>query len=328
MMALSDLAPGVAICVAIVGVSILLEQVTGLPSLGVAICLGIAFSVLSTPKAIEKGVQFSSDTILKLGIVCLGAGLSFSDVQSLGLAPIIVAFIAVCLCILTALCVGYALRRSPSYGLVTGGGVGICGTAAVAALGACVPRGARNVTDAEIAICVVVITLLSAVGVVAYPQIAAVFQLNETETGIFLGGTIHGVGQAIAAGHAQSQDAGDAATLTKLLRVSLLIPIVMVASVMQRKTSTSIVTRLPLFLAGFLLLMIASNANLIPEAGKLLAALVAKISLLIAMSGLGLKTRIAELKQASLELPLLLTAYSVALLIAILAILLLNRTIT
>ena len=325
-MALFSIAPGLAVCGLIVGASVLLEWQTGIPALVTAIGLGIPVSAFWAPAMIEPGIKFASDTLLKTGIICLGAGLSFVDVKALGAMPLVVAIIAVALCIALALVVAYASGRLTSYGLVTGGGVGICGTAAIAALGACVPRGALNITDAEIAICIVVVTLLSAVGVIVYPQIAVAFQLNPTETGMFLGGTIHGVGQAIAAGHAQSPETAAAATITKLLRVSLLVPLVLAACIMRLGSSTKIIARLPLFLGGFVLLMGARSYGLIPDAGITFAAIVAKLCLLIAMAGLGLKTRIADLKQASPGLPILLTGYSLVLLVAILAILLLNRT--
>jgi len=223
MMVLSDLAPGVTICSIIVGVSVLFEWQTGTPALVGAICLGMVFSLFWTFPIIDQGVEFSSNVVLKFGISCLGVGLPFSEVQALGALPIVVASFAVGLCLLLTLVVAYSSGRFASYGFVTGGGVGICGSAAIAALGACVPRGARNITDAEIVICIVAVTLLSAVGVILYPQIASAFRLTDTDTGILLGGTIHGVGQAITAGHSQSLIAGEAATITKLIRVSLLV---------------------------------------------------------------------------------------------------------
>ena len=43
------------------------------------------------------------------------------------------------------------------------------------------------------------------------------------KSGIFLGATIHDVAQVVGAGYGISGEAGDAATLTKLLRVATLV---------------------------------------------------------------------------------------------------------
>ncbi len=324
-MVLSDYFPGVAVAAGLVGVAVVIERLTGAPALISAICLGAVLSTLWTTSVLAPGIRFVSDGVLKLGIICLGAGLSFSDVHALGATPLLTAGLAVGLCLSLALAVSHFLGRSSGHGLVTGGGVGICGAAAIAALGTGVPRDQSNITEAEIAVCVITVTLLSALCVVFYPQIALWMQLDEVDTGVLLGATIHGVGQAIGAGHAQSVEAGQAATITKLIRVALLVPVVLIACAMRGKGIRDFVANLPLFLLGFVALMAARNFEVLSETVVKVTSLASTIFLLVAMAGLGLRTRVTDLKNTSPGLPLLLTGYSLVLLLAVLVVLSLKR---
>ena len=73
---------------------------------------------------------------------------------------------------------------------------------------------------------VLIVTALSTIAMVTYPILASAIGFNETEAGIFLGGTIHDVAQVVGAGYSISETAGNTATIIKLFRVALLIPIV------------------------------------------------------------------------------------------------------
>ena len=73
---------------------------------------------------------------------------------------------------------------------------------------------------------VLIVTALSTIAMVTYSILASAIGFNETEAGIFLGGTIHDVAQVVGAGYSISETAGNTATIIKLFRVALLIPIV------------------------------------------------------------------------------------------------------
>ena len=79
------------------------------------------------------------------------------------------------------------------------------------------------------------VTVLSTMAMVAYPVVVHVLDIGETGGGVFLGGTIHDVAQVVGAGFSISEPIGDTATLVKLIRVSLLAPVVLVASVIIQR---------------------------------------------------------------------------------------------
>ena len=78
-------------------------------------------------------------------------------------------------------------------------------------------------TERDTILAVIVVTALSTLAMIFYPQIALHLGLGDTEAGIFIGGTIHDVAQVIGAGFSISDRAGDISTYVKLLRVVTLM---------------------------------------------------------------------------------------------------------
>ena len=88
------------------------------------------------------------------------------------------------------------------------------------------PRSAKS--ERQTAFVVVAVTTYSTIAMVLYPVLARALGFDDHTTGILLGATIHDVAQVVGAGYAVSPEAGDTATIVKLLRVALLLPIVFV----------------------------------------------------------------------------------------------------
>jgi uncharacterized membrane protein YadS len=57
---------------------------------------------------------------------------------------------------------------------------------------------------------------------ILYPAISSLFGFDDHHAGIFIGATIHDVAQVVGAGYAISPEAGDTATVVKLMRVAML----------------------------------------------------------------------------------------------------------
>jgi len=130
------------------------------------------------------------------------------------------------------------------------------------------------------------------------PLLATVFDFDDRAAGIFIGATIHDVAQVVGAGYTISTEAGDTATIVKLLRVSCLLPAVVAIGFATRrsgKASAQRVPLLPMFLVAFMVLVAANSFGLI---GTGLADALSTISqwcLLCAVSALGVRTSIGSL---------------------------------
>jgi uncharacterized membrane protein YadS len=104
----------------------------------------------------------------------------------------------------------------------------------------------------------------------------------------------------VAAGYSYSDAAGSLATIVKLTRTLMIIPITLFLAIYtHRKTSHNTTFALskvfPWFVLCFLAASIISTASIIsPEAGKLLAQL-GKFLIVMAMAAIGLNTNIKQL---------------------------------
>ena len=73
----------------------------------------------------------------------------------------------------------------------------------------------------------IAVNILATIAMVAYPAVCDLLGFDQCTTGIFLGAAIHDVAQVVGAGYAVSDAAGNVATIVKLFRVFLLLPVVL-----------------------------------------------------------------------------------------------------
>ena len=124
---------------------------------------------------------------------------------------------------------------------------------------------------------------------------------DATAAGIFLGATIHDVAQVVGAGYMISPGAGDVATVVKLLRVAMLLPVVALVGIYfgrrEGGQSSSLLATVPWFLLVFAALVIVISLHWVPP--PLITAMqdTSRWCLVVAITGLGVKTSIQQLAQ-------------------------------
>src|SRR5690606_6922445 len=141
------------------------------------------------------------------------------------------------------------------------------------------------------------VTVLSTVAMIAYPFIVDVFGLDPRQAGIFLGGSIHDVAQVVGAGFSVSQETGETATLVKLIRVTMLAPVVLVFSLALRHVpqegndpSAKRPPLFPGFVIVFLILAAINSIGLVPEIVAQTASEISGWALLMGIAAVGMKT--------------------------------------
>ena len=144
---------------------------------------------------------------------------------------------------------------------------------------------------------------------VLYPIVAQLLNLSPTHTSIFLGGTIHDVAQVVGAGYSVSEETGDLATLTKLVRVAFLMPVVVCILLVLRmnldKTSDAKPPGIPAFLIAFVVLMTINSLVDLPENVTQGATDISRFALVISIAAIGMKSNLGQLLQVGLK-PILL----------------------
>lgn len=289
--------PGVAMAVLVAVSAKFLSEHYATPAMLMALLLGIAVSFLSEDQKTAPGIAFSARTLLRIGVALLGARISVDLLTGLG-APLIGLVIAgVIATIGFGLAVGRFFGHKWRFSFLTAGSVAICGASAAMAISAILPRDERS--EERLIFTVVGVTVLSTLAMIIYPLIAKALHLTPTEAGVFLGGTIHDVAQVVGAGFSISVETGDTATLVKLIRVAMLAPVVLIASIVIRNMAEGASEDerpplLPFFVLAFLILAGVNSAHLIPEALAVFLSEVSRWMLLIAIAAVGMKTNLKQ----------------------------------
>lgn len=259
-----------------------------------ALLIGMAMNFLAHEPATKDGIGFASRDVLRVGVALLGLRIAFSDIVHLGFSTLIAIPALIAVTILCGMIMGRFAGRSWHYGALTGGAVAICGASAALAIAAVLPRS--KISEQDTLLTVVGVTILSTLAMIAYPVLFGALGLSDTHSGLLIGATIHDVAQVVGAGYSISDHAGEVATVVKLLRVAML-PLVLVAltfAVRDSEQAASI--RLPWFLVAFIALMLLVNLATIPTAILGFANDASRWLLLVAVSALGVKTSLGELR--------------------------------
>ncbi len=151
----------------------------------------------------------------------------------MGWQPLLLVVVSVTLTIAVSMVAARLFGFRGLFGLLTGGATAICGASAALALAAALPG--HPLKERATLFTVIGVSALSTMAMIAYPMIVHALGLNPVQAGIFLGGTIHDVAQVVGAGYSISRETGDAATLVKLMRVSMLLPVIVFAVLVSRR---------------------------------------------------------------------------------------------
>lgn len=289
--------PGVLVAGTIAIAATFLSRTYNSPVMLFALLLGMAFHFLHEDGRCKAGVEFSSRTILRIGVALLGARITVEQIASLGLAPLIMVIAGVTTTTLFGLWAGRRLGLGKYFGILSGGAVAICGASAALAISAALPKFANKERDTVLT--VVGVTTLSTIAMVLYPLLAQALSMDNAQAGLFLGGTIHDVAQVVGAGYMISQEAGDISTYVKLLRVAMLIPVVLCISFFvlryADRSADGGAPRFPLFLAVFIALVAINSFIAVPQTVLGAASAVSNWCLVTAIAALGMKTSLRDL---------------------------------
>lgn len=290
--------PGIMVCVVIALASTFLSSHYGGPQLLYALLIGLSFHFLMSHPQIKKGVDFCGRTVLRCGVALLGARITFDQVSQLGLGTALVVALALACTIGFGVLLAKWMGRPAADGVLTGGSVAICGASAAMAISSVLPQTKDN--ERFTLLVVVGVTVLSTIAMVIYPFSLQLLGFSAQTSGIVLGGTIHDVAQVVAAGMMLGPQAGDTATLVKLFRVMLLMPVVVVVVVAYRRHPAIQVTEqkvplIPGFLMVFIVLVLLATAGVIQAPMAKLAGEVSRGFLVVAIAAAGIKTSFEDL---------------------------------
>lgn len=316
-------------------------KLLGLSSLTLAILIGMMLGNTLYPRfapSLSAGVTFSKAQILRLAIVLYGFKITLTQVASVGLSAVVIdALVLSSTFIITYLLGTKWLKMDRTTTLLIGSGASICGAAAVIAAEPVVKAEAHKVT-----IAVATVVVFGTLAMLLYPMLYQIGWLaaviDAQHYGIYIGSTIHEVAQVVVAGNAISPEVGNTAVVTKMIRVMMLAPFLLLLSVFINSTNTKdaktlssasdhshnqpnklklLAQRLkqiqvPWFAFVFIA-MVAVNSLLMASPTPMIQSFTERmidldnILLTMAMFALGLTTHFSAIKQAGIK-PLILAA--------------------
>lgn len=292
------LAPGVVLAGLVAMAAQFVAEHSQAPAMLMALLFGMAISFLSEQdSAVNAGVNFSAKAVLKIGIVLLGVLVSTEDVLALGWETVALVLCALVATMGFGIIAGRMLGLSGRFSVLTAGAVSICGASAALAISAVLPRD--HFSERRLLLTVSGVTTLSTLAMVLYPPLLGRFGADEVLAGKVIGATIHDVAQVLGAGLSISTEAGEAATLVKVVRVMLLAPTVIVIGLYFRNHQSSIEGAnrppiIPFFVLGFVAMAGLNSMGFIPETVQAGVTTVSKAALLTAIAAVGIKTNLRD----------------------------------
>ena len=239
----------------------------------------------------KSGVKFVEKKLLMFAIALMGINLNFTMLENLGVATIGIIVAGMVFTIFMGILLGKLFKLNPKLSLMIGIGNGVCGSSAIVAT-----SGVVKVNNNDVGVSIALVNLMGTVGIFLAPFLAHSLGLSDMQAGIYTGNTLQAVGQAVAAGFSLSDEAGHYATVVKMGRVLLLVPLVLILIYIAKKESAKSGEEVaqkekigvPSFIIWFVAFSIVASMGWLPKEVETIIASISHYITLIAMSAIGL----------------------------------------
>lgn len=295
----SQRAPGLLLAVAIALLALglgRLAPLVGGPVFGIV--LGILVrNVFSPSGRFSPGIQFAGKQVLQWSIIALGFGLSLDQVARTGLESLSVTLVTITVAFFTAWGLGRALKVHDKLKILIGVGTAICGGSAIAAVTPIVKPD-----EHDTAFAISTIFLFNLVAVLLFPLLGHLLHLSDLGFGLWAGTAINDTSSVVAAGYSFSKEAGDYATIVKLTRATLIIPICLVLALLvawrekkQGAADFSLRKIFPWFILWFLVASAVRTAGLVPAEIQPAIHMAAEFLIIVALTAIGLSANLRKM---------------------------------
>lgn len=296
-------APGLGLLGGVAGLSVLVAgRVPYVNALILAIIIGaFIVNIVGLPDWVAPGVE-THGLFLKTGIVLLGTQVAIGQVLARGPTLLLLVTATVgCGVLFVELLSRSFLPVDEKTGSLLAAGSSICGVSAVVAVASGI-----DADETDIAFVAATILLFDALTLVAFPLIGTILALPDEAFGVWAGLSMFSTGPVTAAGFTYSEVAGQWATMTKLIRNSLIGGVVVgyslyyasgaAASEVSASSRRDIMTRFPKFMLGFLALMVIANVGVLSPGDIETLGQLPDWLFLLAFVGLGTEIKLSAIR--------------------------------
>jgi uncharacterized integral membrane protein (TIGR00698 family) len=260
--------------------------------------LGITFGMIATlwkrPSVFQNGIQYTAKKILQGAIILIGFEMNLFTIFKVGRQSLFVMIFTLSIAFITAWLVGKALKLQGNLGTLIGVGTAICGGSAIAATAPVI-----KASDKEVAYSISTIFFFNIAAVFIFPFIGHLLGMGNTGFGMWAGTAINDTSSVVAAGYSYSNAAGNFATIVKLTRTLMIIPVTLFLAIYtsrkkEAQQNFSFTKIFPWFVLGFVIASIINTTAIFPHEIMSFLSLSGKFLIVVAMTAIGLNTHIKE----------------------------------
>jgi len=275
-----------------------------------AIVAGMMLSFLKRPAVLEEGIRFSGKRVLQYSIVFLGFSLDLAVVLRVGGQSLAVMVFTLSAAFVTAYLAGKALKLDTSLKILVGVGTSICGGSAIAATAPVI-----RASDEDVTFAISTIFLFNVIAVFLFPALGHLMRMSDNSFGLWAGTAINDTSSVVAAAFSYTDAAGRFATVVKLTRTLMIIPVTLGLAFFRargargadgargargadgavgadraggRGGTVDLLKIFPWFVLGFLAASLVRSLGLLPDVASSALDDVGKFGICIAMAAIGL----------------------------------------
>ena len=267
------------------------------PDVVIALVIGIAIRNLTQTRIAEPGAKFVTHYVLRGAIVLIGASFTLGTVAGQGSSVLGLVIGLVALAFALGLLLARMARLPQTIAVLVGAGTAICGASAILVTSPIV-----RAKSTETAYAIATIFTFNVLALLSYPVIGHWLGLRQETFGVWAGTAVNDTSIVIATGFAYGHAAGGVATVVKLTRTVLLLPLAALLAAWfswkeNATTSTAAALRraIPWFILGFIALAALRSAGLIPAPLVSLASILASFGVVMVLAAVGLNVDLRSL---------------------------------
>ncbi len=272
------------------------------------IVLGIIINnTIGKPEWSSDGVKFTSKKILQWAIIVLGSSLSLTQVWKTGMQSLSVMLVTLSCAFISAYVFGRLMKIPFKLTSLIGVGTAICGGSAIAAVSPII-----EAEEMEVAYSISTIFFFNIIAVLIFPPLGHLLGFSDNAFGLWAGTAINDTSSVVAAGYAFSTHAGAYATIVKLTRTTMIIPISLIFAVLtalKKKRASgnegavnySFRKIFPWFIIGFLITSLLNTLGIIRGDAVLFLSAAGKFLIVMALAAVGLSADFRKMLKTGLK---------------------------
>lgn len=272
-----------------------------------AIVLGMVLrNVIGVATVFRPGLQFSSKVLLQWSIIGLGFGLSLPQVMRTGMDSLAVTLVTLSVAFVAAYVLGRMLGIPSKLRTLIGVGTAICGGSAIAAVTPII-----RPEEHETALAISTIFIFNILAVLIFPVAGHMMGMSDAGFGVWAGTAINDTSSVVAAGYSYSNQAGDHATIVKLTRATLIIPICLILTGLEIWRSRQdgrdfdLMRVFPWFILWFIVASALRSLGLVPVEWLEPLRWAAQFLMVLALAAIGLSSDLRVMARAGVRPALL-----------------------